>query len=149
MKMPELRNRINKDELKVLLAQEKIERITFSFYKYVKIDDPKKLRDNLFISWTNLNCFGRIYVAHEGINAQMNVPEDNWGVFVEQLNKFDYFKMLLYNYAWPLFIGTLKNNLGEHWNGNLEKIKEYCEGDVEATMNVMLKISGLGLLQKN
>lgn len=29
----------------------------------------------------------------------------------------------------------------EYWKGNLEKIKEYCEGDVRATMNVMLKIS--------
>jgi hypothetical protein len=42
-----------------------------------------------------------------------------------------------------------ENTTSEYWNGNLEKIKEYCEGDVEATMNVMLKISGLGLLQKN
>lgn len=31
----------------------------------------------------------------------------------------------------------------EYWNGNLEKIKEYCEGDVKATMNVMLKISNM------
>ena len=84
MKMPELRNRINKDELKVRLAQEKIERVTFSFYRYVKIEDPKELRDQLFIQWTNLNCFGRIYVAHEGINAQMSVPKSNWDNFVLQ-----------------------------------------------------------------
>jgi UPF0176 protein len=81
MKMPELRNRINKDELKTRLAQEKIERVTFSFYRYVKIEDPKELRDNLFIQWTDLNCFGRIYVAHEGINAQMSVPKSNWDNF--------------------------------------------------------------------
>ena len=71
MKMPELRNRINKEELKLRLAQESIERVTFSFYKYVKIENPKELRDSLFKQWTDLNCFGRIYVAHEGINAQM------------------------------------------------------------------------------
>jgi UPF0176 protein len=85
MKMPELRNRINKDELKLRLAQEQIERITLSFYRYVRIEEPKELRDHLFKSWTQLNCFGRIYVAHEGINAQMNVPKSNWERFVKDL----------------------------------------------------------------
>ena len=99
MKMPELRNRINKDELKVLLAEEKIERVTFSFYKYVKIDDPKELRDNLFINWTNLNCFGRIYVAHEGINAQMNVPKSNWDAFVKELQSDERFNNVPFKIA--------------------------------------------------
>jgi UPF0176 protein len=83
--MTELRNRINKDELKVRLAQEEIERVTFSFYKYVNIENTKELRDQLFIQWTELNCFGRIYLAHEGINAQMSVPKSNWNAFVNQL----------------------------------------------------------------
>lgn len=91
MKMPELRNRINKNELKTRLAQEKIERITFSFYKYVKIENPKELRDQLFNQWTELNCFGRIYIAHEGINAQMNIPKDNWSLFIEQTNSDERF----------------------------------------------------------
>jgi UPF0176 protein len=90
--MTELRNRINKEELKVRLAHEKIERVTLSFYKYVKIDQPKELRDNLFIQWTKLNCFGRIYVAHEGINAQMSIPKNNWDEFVQQLYSDDRFK---------------------------------------------------------
>jgi predicted PolB exonuclease-like 3'-5' exonuclease len=34
----------------------------------------------------------------------------------------------------------------EYWNGNLEKIKEYCEADVKSTMNVMLKLSYLPIL---
>jgi len=85
MKMPELRNRINKDELKLRLAHESIERITLSFYKYVKIDDPKELRDQLFKDWTTLNCFGRIYIANEGINAQMSVPKSNRDSFIEHL----------------------------------------------------------------
>lgn len=83
--MTELRNRINKDELKVRLTQEQFERVTFSFYKYVHIENTKELRDQLFIRWTELNCFGRIYVAHEGINAQMSVPKNNWDAFVNQL----------------------------------------------------------------
>lgn len=84
-KKPDLRNRINKDELKRRLAQENIERITVSFYKYVKIENPQELRDSLFIKWSQLNCFGRIYVAHEGINAQMSVPQLNWETFVNEL----------------------------------------------------------------
>jgi len=34
----------------------------------------------------------------------------------------------------------------EYWNGNLEKIKEYCEADVKSTMNVVLKISNMPIL---
>ena len=91
MKMPELRNRINKDELKIRLAQETIERQTLSFYRYVPIENPKELRDELFKQLTDLNCFGRIYVAHEGINAQMNVPKSNWDSFVKALYAIAYF----------------------------------------------------------
>lgn len=83
--MTELRNRINKEVLKQRLAEETIERTTVSFYRYVKIENPKELRDQLFLQWSNLNCFGRIYVANEGINAQMSVPKDNWEKFVEQI----------------------------------------------------------------
>lgn len=92
MKMPELRNRINKDELKVRLAQETIERQTVSFYKYVKIEDPKELRDHLFKEWTSLNIFGRIYIAREGINAQMSLPKSNWDEFEKNLYRDERFK---------------------------------------------------------
>lgn len=90
--MSELRNRINKEELKARLAQETFERTTVSFYRYVKIENPKELRDQLFSNWTKLNCFGRIYVAHEGINAQMSVPKHNWDAFVTELYNNEKFK---------------------------------------------------------
>lgn len=99
MKMPELRNRINKNELKIQLAQEKIERITLSFYKYVRIDNPQELRDSLFISWTKLNCFGRIYLAHEGINAQMSVPKSNWDEFTNLLYADSRFSEVPFKFA--------------------------------------------------
>jgi UPF0176 protein len=83
--MGELRNRINKDELKKRLAEETIERTTVSFYRYVNIEDPKTLRDQLFKQWQELNIFGRIYLAKEGVNAQMSVPVDNWETFVARL----------------------------------------------------------------
>jgi UPF0176 protein len=78
-------NRINKDELKQRLREEDFSRRTISFYRYVKIEDPAKTRDELYAQWNELNCFGRIYVAHEGINAQMSVPEHNWETFKSKL----------------------------------------------------------------
>ena len=49
-------------------------RTTVSFYKYFTIDDPQAFRDALYKALTELKVFGRIYVAHEGINAQVSVP---------------------------------------------------------------------------
>lgn len=80
-----LHNRINKKELKQKLQQEAVGRRTISFYRYVKIEDPSTLRNELFAQWSALGVFGRIYLANEGINAQMSVPEANWGLFVERL----------------------------------------------------------------
>lgn len=90
--MPELRNRVNKDVLKERLAAEAVERVTLSFYKYVPIDEPKVLRDHFFMSWSALNCFGRIYIAHEGINAQMSVPKMHWDEFLNGLYSDKRFK---------------------------------------------------------
>ncbi|MEZ4195288.1 MAG: rhodanese-related sulfurtransferase [Candidatus Paceibacterota bacterium] len=56
-------------------------RTTLSFYRYVKIADPDAFREKLYMAWTEMDCLGRIYVAHEGINAQMNVPKENWDKF--------------------------------------------------------------------
>lgn len=56
-------------------------RITLSFYRYVKISSPEEFRARLLQKWGELDCLGRIYVAHEGINAQMNVPEMYWDQF--------------------------------------------------------------------
>ncbi len=81
-----LQNRVNKKELKKRIQEETIKRITVSFYRYVIINDPQELRDSLFEQWNKLTILGRIYVAHEGINAQMCVPEDNWEIFKYNLN---------------------------------------------------------------
>jgi len=67
------------------LNDETFRRITISFYRYVIIDDPRILRDEFFRKWTELNILGRIYLAHEGINAQMSVPEANLEKFKDQL----------------------------------------------------------------
>ncbi|MCA9362104.1 rhodanese-related sulfurtransferase [Candidatus Kaiserbacteria bacterium] len=56
-------------------------RTTVSFYRYVRIADPQAFRDKLYAKWSALDCMGRIYVASEGINAQMNVPKMYWDQF--------------------------------------------------------------------
>lgn len=68
-------------EKKVAVQNEGIERVTLSFYRYVRIEDPQKFREALFLKLHELQCLGRIYVAREGINAQMNVPKENWNEF--------------------------------------------------------------------
>ncbi len=68
-------------EKKAAVEADGIERVTFSFYKYVHIDDPQALQEELFKVWGDLGCLGRIYVAKEGINAQMNCPKVKWEQF--------------------------------------------------------------------
>ena len=92
-------NKVDKNVLKRRLKEENFGRKTISFYRYVTISDTKKLRDDLFIAWSNLNCFGRIYLAHEGINAQMSVPEVNWDEFIIHLNSFSFFKGVTIKHA--------------------------------------------------
>ena len=87
-----LQNRVNKKELKKRIQEETLKRITVSFYRYVILDNPAELRDSLFAQWQSLNILGRIYVAHEGINAQMCVPEENWEIFIYNLNQDVRFK---------------------------------------------------------
>jgi len=68
-------------EKKAAVASDGVARCTFSFYIYVRIEDPKKLQEELLERLTALGCLGRIYVASEGINAQMSVPKKNWDAF--------------------------------------------------------------------
>jgi UPF0176 protein len=80
-----LYNKYSREELQKKLDAETFARKTLSFYKYVRIANPNAMRDILFMEWNELGCLGRIYVAEEGINAQMNVPEHNWEAFVQKL----------------------------------------------------------------
>ncbi|MEZ4738346.1 MAG: rhodanese-related sulfurtransferase [Flavobacteriales bacterium] len=72
--MEELRNIHGPEVLRARLAQEGFPRTTLSFYRYVRLSDPAVLRNVLFAEWTELDVLGRIYLAQEGINAQLSVP---------------------------------------------------------------------------
>lgn len=76
---------LSRKELLKRLEEETFKRVTLSFYRYVIIEDPQGLRDELFRKWSELQVLGRIYLAHEGINAQMSVPEANMDAFTRQL----------------------------------------------------------------
>jgi UPF0176 protein len=82
-----LQNRVNKKELKKRIQEESIKRITVSFYRYVIIDNPQELRDSLFSQWNDWKVLGRIYIAREGINAQMCVPEEHLEIVKYNLNQ--------------------------------------------------------------
>jgi UPF0176 protein len=69
-----LHNRISQKELKQRLLEENILRRTLSFYRYFPISDPRIFRDELYLRLSELKVYGRIYLAHEGINAQISVP---------------------------------------------------------------------------
>ncbi len=75
--MAVLHNRVSQAELKQQLYAETEKRITISFYQYFPISDPQQFRDDLYKAFNALKVFGRIYVAQEGINAQISVPESN------------------------------------------------------------------------
>lgn len=86
--MPVLHNRISNEELKARMLAETEPRITISFYKYFNINDPHTFRDEMYVKFLELNVFGRIYIAQEGINAQISVPESNFEQFKEALYNF-------------------------------------------------------------
>lgn len=84
-----LHNQISNKELKKLMLEEKEPRITISFYKYFHIDNPKEFRDELYLNFKEINVFGRVYIASEGINGQVSVPESNMDSFRDALYKAD------------------------------------------------------------
>jgi len=94
-----LYNRINSEELKTRLKEETFSRRTISFYRYYLLDSPGELRNQLYQDWDQLNCFGRIYLAREGINAQMSIPEDQLDAFFECMKKYPIFDQIPIKYA--------------------------------------------------
>ena len=94
-----LHNRVSQKELKERLYQETEPRKTISFYKYFHIYEPQKFRDNLYLDLSLLNILGRIYVAHEGINAQVSVPESNFVAFSNYMETHEYLKGTRLNIA--------------------------------------------------
>lgn len=97
--MSSLHNRVSRRELKQRMLSDPTPRTTISFYNYIPIEDPAKFRDELYRKCSALQVFGRIYVAHEGVNAQVNVPSENVEAFREMLYAIPGFDGLRLNIA--------------------------------------------------
>lgn len=95
----QLYNKLSAEERAKLIDEAGKQRLTLSFYAYAKILDPQKFRDELFIAWNKLDALGRIYVANEGINAQMSIPADHFEEFRETLEVYDFMKGIRLNVA--------------------------------------------------
>jgi UPF0176 protein len=97
--MASLHNRISQKELKERLYAEAESRRTISFYKYASIEEPKEFRDILYKNLDALKVFGRIYVAHEGINAQVSVPVSHYDSFKAYLDSISFLRDIRLNHA--------------------------------------------------
>lgn len=95
----QLYNTLSAEERARLIDEAGKERITLSFYAYAKIENPQQFRDDLFLAWNPLEALGRIYVAHEGINAQMSVPADQFEAFKNTLDEYDFMRGIRLNVA--------------------------------------------------
>ena len=97
--MAVLHNRVSQRELKERLLAEAEPRTTISFYQYFLIEDPQAFRDALYKDLIALKVFGRIYVATEGINAQISVPTNHVEAFREVLEQIPALRGLRLNIA--------------------------------------------------
>lgn len=95
----QLYNKLSAQERAALIDAAGEERLTLSFYAYAHIGNPQVLRDHLFISWNVLDVLGRIYVAHEGVNAQLSVPAPKFDAFKSHLDSIDFLNGIRLNIA--------------------------------------------------
>ena len=96
--MKPLHNQIDKR----LLKQQQValkSRITLSFYKYFQIADPASLRDSLYSLWDSMRVLGRVYIAPEGINAQVSVDTSMFEIFKRSLNETGFLRNVRLNVA--------------------------------------------------
>ncbi|MFN5422941.1 MAG: rhodanese-related sulfurtransferase [bacterium] len=86
--MATLHNRVSRQELKERAKNDKTPRYTLSFYCYFQIENPEQFRNDLYKSLLKLDVLGRIYIAQEGINAQISCP----------VEKFNELKSFIYSF---------------------------------------------------
>lgn len=95
----QLWNTFSKEELEQKLREAGHEFVTVSFYKYAKIANPQIFRDYLYQLLDRLKVVGRIYVATEGINAQISVPVNQFNNFKNDLYSIDFLDQVRLNVA--------------------------------------------------
>lgn len=95
----QLYNKLSANQRAVLIEKAGNRRITLSFYKYHQIKNTSLFRDHLYLMWEKLDVLGRIYIASEGINAQLSMPSQNLNEFKTKLDSIDFLKEIRLNVA--------------------------------------------------
>ena len=95
----QLYNTLSAEERATMIDDAGKQRLTLSFYAYAQIQNPTQFRNELFLAWNPLEVLGRIYVAHEGINAQLSLPADHFYQFKDTIEKYDFMKGIRLNIA--------------------------------------------------
>jgi len=95
----QLYNKLSAKERATLIEEAGTERMTISFYQYANVGNPQVLRDHLFLTWNEMDVLGRIYVAKEGINAQLSVPAPNFKIFKKHLDTISFLENVRLNIA--------------------------------------------------
>src|SRR5689334_5954986 len=94
-----LHNLVNNRLLKEKLHSNQQDRATLSFYKYHHIQELELFRNDLYRAWQELDVLGRTFVAEEGINAQISVPNKNQEAFKEHLYSIPFLDGIRLNWA--------------------------------------------------
>ena len=95
----QLYNKLSAEERRTLIEQAGVQRLTLSFYQYHHLDNPQLFRDHLFLHWHPMDVLGRIYVAKEGINAQLSLPALRFEEFKTFLDSISFLKGVRLNIA--------------------------------------------------
>lgn len=95
----QLYNTLSAEERAIMIDDAGKQRLTLSFYAYAQISNPTQFRNELFLAWNALEVLGRIYVASEGINAQLSLPADNFYAFKDSIEVYDFMKGIRLNIA--------------------------------------------------
>jgi len=95
----QLYNKLSAVERSSLIEKAGKRRITLSFYKYHQIKNTSLFRDHLYLMWERLDVLGRIYIASEGVNAQLSVPSQNFKAFKTKLDTVEFLKEIRLNVA--------------------------------------------------
>ena len=95
----QLYNTLSAEERAIMIDDAGKQRLTLSFYAYAQISNPTQFRNDLFLAWNPLDVLGRIYVANEGINAQLSLPADNFYAFKDTIEIYDFMKGIRLNIA--------------------------------------------------
>lgn len=116
-------NRLSKEDALKKLREEDFSRTTISFYRYTQLGTKEEVydfRDQLYMDFEELGILGRIYLAQEGINAQISVPDHSLEKFRAYLEHSKYFKDM------PLKIGIEEGE--SFWKLNV-KVKKQIVAD--------------------